>query len=88
MSQVVHDGVNVIETMSRNDFHQKFVRGICQTRAFGALASFMAEHISPEEKREVRIMLANNGIPFNMTESDADLDAIAAVISARAVHLR
>ena len=88
MSQVVHGGANIIETMSRSDFHQKYVRGVCKTRSFGALVTFMAENISSEEKLEVRTKLARNGIPLSMTETDDDLNTIAAVISARAVSLK
>lgn len=88
MSQVAHGGVDIIEMMSRNDFHQKYVRGVCKARSFGALVTFMAENISSEEKLEVRTMLAHNGIPLSMTESNDDLNMIAAVISARAVSLK
>lgn len=88
MSDVLHDGVSIIEMMSRNDFHQKYVRGICKTRSFGALVSFMAENISSEEKFEVRTMLARNGIPLSLTKSDDDLNTIAAAISARATSLK
>ena len=88
MSDVLHDGVKIIEMISRNDFHQNYVRGICTNRSFGALVSFMAENISPEEKLEVRTILSHNGIPLNLTESDEDLNTIAAAISARAVSLK
>ena len=88
MSQVVHSsGVDIIERMSRDDFLQKFVRGVCLTRSFGALFSFKAENISSEEKLEVREMLAENGIPLKLTESNDDLNEIAVAVSARAIRL-
>lgn len=87
-SQEVHSGAKIVDSMSRKDFHLIFVRGLGQTKAFSALASFRAENISLEEKREVRMALNNAGIPFALTESDSDLNEIAAAISARAVALR
>lgn len=87
MSQKVLTGASIIRSMSRNDFHRKYVRGVCQTLSFGALASFLAENLSAEEKMEIRRSLADNGIPFEMTKTNDALDEIAAVISARAVSL-
>lgn len=89
MSQKAPDnGIDIISSMSRKDFHQKYVRRVCQTLSFGALASFYAENLSASEKLEVRRSLADNGIPFEMTETDDALDEIAAVISERAVSLK
>lgn len=88
LSKEAYDGVEIIEKMSREDFHSKFVKGVGQTRAFSALASFTAENISPEEKQEIRTALSAIGIPLAMTELDDVLDEIAAVVSARAVTLR
>ena len=88
MSQEVLNGATIVESMSKEDFHLKFVKGVGQTKAFGALASFKAEHISPEEKQEVRLALGGIGIPFDLTRSDSDLNEIAAAVSARAVALR
>ena len=87
MSQKAPTGVDIIVSMPRKEFHQKYVRGICRTLSFGALVSFHAKNLSVEEKMEVRRDLANNGIPFEMTNSDDVLDEIAAVVSARAVSL-
>ena len=87
MSKATLSGVEIIEAIPRDVFRQKFVRELCRTQAFAALYSFRAKHTSPEEKFEVRTFLADNGVPLEITESDKDLDEIAAVISARAVSL-
>ena len=87
MSQKAPTGVDIIVSMPRKEFHQKYVRGICRTLSFGALVSFHAKNLSMEEKMEVRRDLANNDIPFEMTKTDDVLDEIAAVVSARAVSL-
>ena len=88
MSEVRNSGVNIIEGMPRNEFHQKYIRGICKARSFGALFSFGSENLSPEEKLEVREFLSDNDISFSMTETDDDLDQIAEAVSKRAVSLR
>ncbi len=88
MSQEALSGVEVIEAMPREEFHLKFVRGVGQTRAFGALVSFLAENITPAEKQEVRKSLEKLGIPLALTESDEELNRIAVAASARSVALR
>ena len=88
ISQEVHSGAIIVESMPREDFHLKFVKGIGQMKAFGALVSFKAENISPEEKQKIRAALNDVGVPFTLMESDSDLNEIAAVVSARAVTLR
>ena len=88
LSKDAHNGMKIVEDMSREDFYLNFVKGIGQTKSFCALASFMAENISPEEKQEVRLALNAIGIPPAITESDDDLNEIAAAVSARAVALR
>ena len=77
----------IIEAIPRDDFRKNFVRGLCRTLSFAGLYSFKAEHISKEEKDEVRAILNENGIPYELTENDEALDEIAAVVSARAVSL-
>lgn len=37
MSQEKCKAIEIIETMPRKEFHQKFVKGIGQTQSFGAL---------------------------------------------------
>ena len=88
ISQEAYSGATIIESMPRKDFHLKIVKGIGQMKAFGALVSFKAENISPEEKQEIRVALNGVGVPLTMMESDCDLNEIAAVVSARAVALR
>ncbi len=88
MKKDARSGTDIIRDMSRDDFHNKFVRGIGQTRSFGALASFFAANIDEDEKEEVRKALSNIGIPRELTETDEALDEIAAVVSARAVTLK
>lgn len=88
MSKVLQSGVEIVEKMSREFFYLHFIRGVCKTRPFASLASFKAESLSEKEKTEVRAILSNNGIPFELTSSEQVLDDIAAVISARAVALK
>ena len=88
MSQEELSGAEIIEAMSRKDFHHKFVMGVGQTEAFGALVSCRAEYITPAQKQEVRELLEKLGIPFTLTGSDDELNMIAATAAARAVDVR
>jgi len=88
MSQSTISGKTIIQSLSREKFHHKFVKGVCNLPSIGALASFRAENISPEEKLEIRNILANNGIPYDLTETDHDLNEIILAISDRAMSLR
>lgn len=88
MSKVLKSRVEIVEKMSREFFYLHFIRGVCKTRSFASLASFKAENLSEKEKTEVRAILSNNGIPFELTDSEQALDDIAAAISARAVALK
>ena len=88
MSKVLKSGVEVIEKMSREFFYLHFIRGVCKTRTFESLASFKAKNLSEKERTEVRAILSNNGIPFELTSSEQTLDDVAAAISARAVALK
>jgi len=81
-------GVEIINAMSREDFHQKVIRGFGRSNAFGGLVSFGAKNILPEERQQIRAELANIGIPLALTESDKDLDDIASAIAGRSVSLR
>ena len=88
MSKVFKSGAQIIEKMSREFFYLHFIRGVCKTRPFASLASFKAKNLSEMERIEVRTILANNGIPFELTDSEQVLDEIAAAVSARAVALQ
>lgn len=88
MSKALKSGVEIIEKMSREFFYLHFIRGVCRTRPFASLASFKAKNLSEEERTEVRAILSNNGIPFELTSSEQILDDLAAAISARAVALK
>lgn len=88
MSKALKSGVEIIEKMSREFFYLHFIRGVCRTRPFASLASFKAKNLSEEERTEVRAILFNNGIPFELTSSEQTLDDLAAAISARAVALK
>lgn len=88
MSKALKSGVEIIERMSREFFYLHFIRGVCRTRPFASLASFKAKNLSEEERTEVRAILSNNGIPFELTSSEQTLDDLAAAISARAVALK
>lgn len=88
MSKALKSGVEIVEKMSREFFYLHFIRGVCRTRPFASLASFKAKNLSEMERTEVRAILSNNGIPFELTSSEQTLDDIAAVISARAVALK
>lgn len=87
MSQSTINGKGIIQSLSRKEFHKKFIKGACQNPSFGALASFKAENLSHEEKTEIRNVLAENGIPHSLTKSDRDLDEIIQAISDRAISL-
>ncbi|MBR3256331.1 hypothetical protein IKG10_01535 [Candidatus Saccharibacteria bacterium] len=86
-SQEVRNGIDFIASMSKKEYHEKFLRGVARTRVFGALITFKAENISDEEKQEVREVLHDMGIPFEFMESDKELDDIAAFAAARSVSL-
>lgn len=88
MSKVLQSGVDIVEKMSREFFYLHFIRGVCKTRPFASLSSFKAKNLSEKEKTEVRAILSNNGIPFELTSSEQVLDDVAAAISARAVALK
>lgn len=88
MSKVLKSGAQIIEKMSREFFYVHFIRGVCKTRPFASLASFKAKNLSEIEKTEVRAILSNNGIPFELTGSEQALDEVAAAVSARAVALK
>lgn len=88
MSKALKSGVEIIERMSREFFYLHFIRGVCRTRPFASLVSFKAKNLSEEERTEVRAILSNNGIPFELTSSEQTLDDLAAAISARAVALK
>ncbi len=88
MSKVLQSGVEIVEKMSREFFYLHFIRGVCKTRPFASLVSFKAKNLSEKEKTEVRAILSNNGIPFELTSSEQVLDDVAAAISARAVALK
>ena len=88
MSKVFKSGAQIIEKMSREFFYLHFIRGVCKTLPFASLASFKAKNLSEMERIEVRTILANNGIPFELTDSEQVLDEIAAAVSARAVALK
>ena len=88
MSKALKSGVEIIEKMSREFFYLHFIRGVCRTRPFASLVSFKAKNLSEKERIEVRAILSNNGIPFELTSSEQILDDLAAAISARAVALK
>ena len=88
MSKALKSGVEILEKMSREFFYLHFIRGVCRTRPFASLASFKAKNLSEKEITEVRTILSNNGIPFELTSSEQTLDDLAAAISARAVALK
>ena len=88
MSKVHPRGVERVEKLSRDFFYLHFIRLVCKTRPFASLASFKAKNLSEKEKTEVRAILSNNGIPFELTSSEQTLDDVAAAISARAVALK
>lgn len=88
MSKALKSGVEIIEKMSREFFYLHFIRGVCKTRPFASLASFKAKNLSEKERTEVRAILSNNGIPFELTSSEQTLDDVAVAISARAVALK
>lgn len=87
MSQSTISGKSIIQGLSRKEFHKKFIKGACQKPSFGALASFGAKNLSTEERIEICDILAKNGIPHNLTESNRDLDEIIQAISDRAISL-
>lgn len=88
MSKVLNSGSQIVEKMSREFFYLHFIRGVCKTRPFASLASFKAKNLSEIEKTEVRAILSNNGIPFELIGSEQALDEVAAAVSARAVALK
>ena len=88
MSKALKSGVEIIERMSREFFYLHFIRGVCRTRPFASLVSFKAKNLLEKERIEVRAILSNNGIPFELTSSEQTLDDLAAAISARAVALK
>lgn len=88
MSKVLNSGSQIVEKMSREFFYLRFIRGVCKTRPFASLASFKAKNLSEMERTEVRAILANNGIPFELTGSEQALDEVAAAVSSRAVALK
>ena len=88
MQEVICKSAEIIEGISRDDFHKKFIRGICQSREFGYLETFLAEHTPEDYKIKVRKDLEKLGVPLELTESDYDLNNTITAITSRAVELR
>ena len=78
---------SVIEKMTREEFHQKMIKVIGRRSDFAKLVTFGADTLADDEKKSVRLALAENGIPLETTDSDLKLTEIAREISARAVKL-
>ena len=88
MQEVICKGAEIIEGLSRDDFHKKFVKDICQSREFGFLTTFWAKHTPEDYKKKVRDKLATAGVPLELTQSDYDLDNTITAITSRSVALR
>ncbi len=88
MQEAKLKGPDIINSLSREEFHKKYVKGICQTAEFSTLASFWAEDTPEDYKEKVRNELAKLGIPHELTASDDDLDNVVTAITGRSVTLR
>ena len=82
------DGYDFINSLSREEFYNNYIKGICKTHSFSAIATFLSANSSENEKEEVRGCLADLGVPNELMETDDDLDLIVASITERSVHLR
>lgn len=81
-------GPDIIKSLSREEFHKKYVKGLCQSAEFSTLASFWAEYTPEDYKTKVRNELAELGIPYELTASNDDLNDIVTAITGRSVTLR
>lgn len=88
MQEAKFKGSGIIKNLSRERFHKKFVRELCQTAEFSTLASFRAENTPEDFKEKVRNDLEKLGIPSELTQSDSDLDNVVTAIVGRSVTLR
>lgn len=82
-----HEGVEIIRAMSREDFHQNIIKGICKSIEFSHLVLAGAQDLSEEEKDYVKEALARVA-PKIKLESDEDFDEVARAIASRSVKLR
>lgn len=80
--------INAIEAMDRHDFHQNIVEKIGMRKDFSTLVTFGADALTDQEKLDLRLAMASNGIPLELTDTDMTLTAAAHQIAARAIQLR
>ena len=82
------NGIEVIGSMSREEFHNEIVRVVCKLVEFGHLVSAGAQDLSPYEIQVVRQSLIGAGIPYSVISTDKELDEIAWAIARRSVSLQ
>ena len=78
---------SIVESMSREDFHQKVVQGVARTAEFSQLVCNGAQMMDLVQKDRVRMSLNQAGIPWQDMTTDEHLATIARAITERAVTL-
>ena len=81
-------GIDYINSMSRDDFYYKVVKGIARTRDFGFIETFFASNSSENIKTNVKKALIEIGVPAESMQTDFDLDMVVGAIAGRSVELR
>lgn len=81
-------GVDYINSMTREEFHKKVVRGIAQNSDFSFVATFLSADSPENIKTNVKNMLIEIGLPAESIQTDYDLDMVVGAIAGRSVELR
>ena len=82
--------IDQINEMSKNDFHQKILRGVAASEDFSCLVSIGIKYLTQSQKQHICDMLMQAGIPFEFFDEpdfDVALTEIAFAITTRAVKV-
>ena len=58
----------LINTMNKEEFHQKILRGIATSEEFSCLVSVSVNELTQIQKQHICEMLAQAGIPFKFSD--------------------
>ena len=82
---------DAIEKLSKEEFHQKILRGVAATPEFSCLVCIGAKHVTEEQKKSICEQLEAAGIPAKYEpypQFDEDLRDIGWYIAGRMVQVR
>ena len=82
---------DAIEKLSKDEFHQKILRGVAATTEFSYLVCIGVKHVTEEQKKSICEQLEAAGIPAkyeSYPQFNEDLQDIGRYIASRAVQVR